>query len=187
MALDSDEVVVGATGLVRVAPIGTAIPASISVAYAAGWVDLGFVSEDGVSWTDGKSTSPIRAWQSFYDIRTLIESREGTLSFNLLQWNRETVELAFGGGTWTEEIADTDFKYVPPPASTVDERMLAVDWLDGVRLYRLIFARGIVTENVETNLVRTSAAELPISFSLLGSDSGDPWELHTNDPVFDAP
>ena len=183
MTIDADEVVVGANGTIRVAPLGTAIPTEISAAFDAAWIDLGAVTEDGVSCSDGKSTSDVNAWQSFSPLRKLIDSRTGVIGFELIQWNRSTVGLAFGGGTFSEPSVG-EYKYVPPAPSVLDERMLAVEWADGAKNYRLIYAKGIVADSVETGLSRSSESGLPISFELLGSDSGDPWEFHTDDPAF---
>jgi hypothetical protein len=125
----------------------------------------------------------IRAWQSFYDLRRIIASKEGSLAFQLMQWNGDTVKLAFGGGEVTEP-AEGAFLYTPPDPAEIDERMMAVEWEDGDYDFRLIFPKGIVSENVETNIVRTAAALLPITFSLLGQDGVPPFLLHTNHPAF---
>lgn len=182
---DADEIVVGANGSVYVAPLGTAIPATIDAALATEWVDLGYVTEDGVAWTDGKTLQSIRAWQSFYDLRRIVESKEGALSFTLMQWSGQNVKLAFGGGAVEESALDSGlFLYTPPDPSAIDERAMAVEWSDGTKDYRLVFPKGMVSENVETNLQRTAASLLPITFSLLGQDSTNPFELYTNDPAF---
>ena len=182
---ESDEIVVGANGSIYVAPVGTAIAATIDAPLAEDWVDLGYVTEDGVSWTDGKTLQSIRAWQSFYDLRRVVESKEGSLGFTLMQWSGQNVTLAFGGGTVTESALDSGFYlYEPPDPASIDERAMAVEWSDGAKDYRLVFPKGMVSENVETNLQRTAASLLPISFSLLGQDAVNPFELYTNDPAF---
>lgn len=184
MTKSVDEIVVGANGSLWVAPVGTAAPATEVAVPGAGWVDLGYASEDGVTLTDSKTFEAIPVWQLFYAARRIVTERDLAVAFVLRQWNPDTVALAFGGGTVSAPSAG-HFKYVPPSPEELDERSLMVDWVDGTKNYRLIIPRGIVTENVETNLVRTGAADLPITFSLLGDDSGDPWYLLTNDPVFD--
>lgn len=183
MSKNAGEIVVGANGSIYVAPLATAIPASIGSPLDAAFSDLGYVTEDGVTWVDGKSLQSIRAWQSFYDLRRVVESKEGSIAFQMMQWNSSTVPLAFGGGEITEPVPG-DFQYTPPDPSTIDERMLAVEWADGDKDYRLTFPKGMVGDNIETNLVRTAAGILPITFSLLGDDALDPFILDTNDPAF---
>lgn len=182
---EADEIVVGANGSIYVGAVDAAIPASIDAPLAsADWTDLGYVTEDGVAWMDGKTMQSIRAWQSFYDLRRIVESKEGSLTFSLMQWSGVNVKLAFGGGTIDDSAGAGLYKYVPPDPATIDERAMAVEWSDGAKDYRLVFPKGIVSENVETNLQRTSASLLPITFSLLGQDAVNPFELYTNDPAF---
>lgn len=183
MTKDADEIVVGANGSVYIGAVGATIPTSIDDALGAEWTDLGYVTEDGVTWTDGKSIQSIRAWQSFYDLRRIIESREGSLAFGLMQWSGTVVKLAFGGGTITDQ-GSGNYKFEPPSPSEIDERAMAVEWQDGTKDYRLVFPKGLVSDNVETNIVRTGASILPITFALLGQDGVNPFEVYTNDPAF---
>lgn len=184
MGKDVDQIVVGANGTIRVAPVGTAAPASEVAAPAAGWIDVGYSDENGVTMTDSKTFAAIPVWQLFYPARRIITDRDLTLGFVLRQWNKTTVPFAFGGGTLSIPTAG-HFKYVPPAPEKVDERALMVDWIDGTKIYRLIVPRGLVTENVATNLTRTAASDLPIGYSIIGDDAGDPWTLLTNDPALD--
>jgi hypothetical protein len=185
MTKNVDEIVVGANGSLWVAPVGTAAPADEVAVPGAGWVDLGYASEDGVTITDSKTLEKIPVWQLFYAARRIVTERDLALGFVLRQWNAANLKLAFGGGEVTEPVADSgSFKYTPPSPETIDERSLMLDWVDGTKHYRLVVVRGMVTDNVETNLVRTAAADLPITFGLNGDDAGDPWYLLTDDPAF---
>lgn len=185
MTKTADELVVGANGSIYTAPVGSTVPASIATALNASWLELGYATEDGVKWTDGKTVQPIRAWQSFYDLRRIITERMGSLVFSLMQWNGETVKLAYGGGEITEPTSGA-FRYTPPAPEEVDERMLAVEWVDGAYDFRLIFPKGMVSENVETTVTRTAAGLLPITFALLGEEGEEPFILDTNHPAFAA-
>ena len=184
MGKDVDEIVVGANGTVWVAPVGTTKPTTPVAAPAVGWVDLGFASEDGVTLTDSKTFETIPVWQLFYPARRIITERDLQIGFVARQWNPDTVALAFGGGEVTEPTSGV-FKYEPPAPEFIDERAMMVDWVDGEKHYRLILPRGVATENVETNLVRSAAADLPITFGLLGDDGVAPWYLLTDDPIFE--
>lgn len=182
MAQDTGQIRVAANGQVRVADVGATLPANIDAAYSVAWTDLGFTSEDGVTFTDGKSIENIPVWQLFYPARRIVTERDATLAFVLRQWSGDTVQLAFGGGALTQDGAG-QYRYVPPAPETIDERALAIDWQDGTINYRLLIPRGMVTENVETNLVRTAAADLPITFGIIGDETEDPWILLTDDPA----
>lgn len=182
MAKEVDEIVVGANGTVRIAPIGTAAPADSAVAPAAGWLDLGYLSEDGVTLTDARTIEKIPVWQLFYAARMIVTERDFMIAFVMRQWSEVNVPLAFGGGV-VSTVTAGNYKYTPPAPELIDERAAMVDWVDGTKKYRLIVPRCLVTENVETNLSRTAAADLPITLSIVGDDSADNWYLLTNDPA----
>lgn len=184
MAKDVDEIVVGANGTVWVAPVGTAAPADESAVPGAGWVDLGYTSEDGATVTDSKTLEVIPVWQLFYPARRMVTARDFTVGFALRQWNGDTVKLGFGGGEITEPTAN-HFKYTPPDPSEVDDRAFMLDWADDTKNYRLVVPRAVTGESVETNIVRSAAADLPITMGVIGSDGVTPWYLLTDDPAFD--
>lgn len=184
MTKDADQIRVAGNGSIYVAELGTTAPADILAAVGAGWIELGYANEDGVAFTDGKTIESINAWQSFYALRRIMTAKEGTLVFNLLQWNGATVRLAFGGGAVTEDQAGA-YRYTPPAPGVVDERAMLIEWVDGDYTYRLIVPRGMVTDDVETNLVKSDASELPITFGVNGQEGVDPWYLQTDDPAFE--
>lgn len=181
MAKDTDEIVVAANGTVWTAPVGTAAPVDEDDA-PVGWTDLGYTSEDGVTFNDSKTLEVIRVWQLFHAARRIVVERDTTVSFVLRQWSKDTVE--FGLDATVTTVSAGHHKAVPPAPETVGEKALMIDWQDGTKKYRLILPRGSSTEAVETNLVRTQAADLPIGFGVLGSDGVDAWTLLTNDPAF---
>jgi hypothetical protein len=181
MANNSDEVVVGAAGRVYVAPTGTALPTDPTTPLAGSFVDLGYVAE-GVTISYSRSFEDVGAWQSAFPIRKIGTGFDASASFTLRQWNSDTVSLAFGGGTVTEDDPGV-YTYTPPAVSDVDERACVIEWQDGSRSYRWVIARCTVSEGIETQLVRTAAADLPITLAVLGAATGEPWYLVTDDPA----
>lgn len=186
MSKDVDEIVVGASGTIWVAPVGTAAPATETEAPGVGWVDLGYTSENGVSISDSKTIQTIPVWQLLNPARRIVTERDLSASFVLRQWSADTVKLAFGGGTITEPDGvgnPGSYKFTPPAAADLDERALLIDWVDGTKSYRFVIPRGMATDGVDTNIVRTSAADLPIVFGITAEDGVDPWYLLTDDPA----
>lgn len=183
MAKETGQIVVGANGTVRVAPVGTAEPADISAAFAAGWVDLGFTSEDGVKFRDTKTVENIPVWQLFYPARKVISERDFQVEFALRQFAGHQVEFAFGGGEVSQDGAGK-YRFTPPAPEVIDDRALSVEWVDGDFTFRLIIPKGMVAEDVETQLARATATDLPITFGVIGEDGIDPWYLLTDHPAF---
>lgn len=182
---NASETLVGANGYVWVAAIDSPEPTNPTGTPDAAWTELGYLSEDGVTWSVSKTAEDINAWQSFYPIRQVVTATSSTLSMTMRQWNADTLVLALGGGTVTENLGI--FTYEPPAPGTIDERAVMVDWNDGDRNYRLIVRRAVVSDAVETQLQRGAAADLPVTFTVLGNQTGDsPFILLTDDEAFGA-
>lgn len=179
---NANEVVVGANGQIYVAATTVAGPTAVDSVLDVGFTELGFMSEEGAKISDAKTVEAIGAWQSFYAIRRIVTAREFSVSFALRQWNRENVPFALGGGLVTGTPGD--YKYTPPGPSVIDERSLVLDWQDGTKNFRLYIPRGMTQDSVESALMRTAAADLPIVFSVLSDGVTDPYSLFTDDPAF---
>ena len=182
---DPAELTVGITGQVYVAPTGTALPTTTTGALNAAFVGLGYLTEDGVSFSASKETQDIAAWQAFDPIRTIVTSRTVQATFSLQQWNEDTVPLAFGGGS----ISGTspNFKYsLPDPEDGLDERCMVIDVQDGDINLRFVIARGIVTEAVETQFQHGATAVLPITFKALKPSLGKIVDFYTDSDGFTA-
>ena len=170
MALAADEVFVAGGGHVYIADIGATEPTDTTTPWDADWVELGYTTDAGVTITPGQTITDIPAWQSRYPVRKIVTAETFDVAFSLLQWNQDTLSLAFRGGTWVGDV------YTPGEAGVVDERALGIEAIDGDKITRIIIPRGMVTDVGGINLVRTGANPLPITFSALASDE-DPFSL----------
>lgn len=185
MANTASEVVVGSGGKIFIAPVGTAEPNTPTEALNAAFKDLGYISEDGISASFGVTVEDINAFQSLLPIRRVVTGRTADISFTCRQWNADTFSLALGGGSFDESGGNYLF-YPPENDDALAENAVIVEWNDGTKNYRLIIRKAVVVENVETTIVRNAAADLPITLSILGSDTQDAWYLLTDDDAFDA-
>jgi hypothetical protein len=172
-AQDTTELVVASHGDVYVAPVGTALPTTVSGALNAAFNKLGLITEDGVSVSVAPEIEAFRAWQRRQAVRRELINQDISVSFALEQWNAENVIFAFGGGEVSEPSAG-QFRYdFPDGDDALDERAIVVDWQDGPdSQHRLVFERGNVMEAVEFQLVRNALAVLPITFGILAADDG---------------
>lgn len=187
MSLDSSEVRVAGTGHIYVAPVGTDFPASITEAVDTDdWAELGFVSEGGAKFKFGRDVTDVPAWQSYDPVRKIVTATPKSIAFDLEQWNRETIELALGGGEWTEP-SPGEYEFEPPAESFIDERALIVEMTDGDVNYRFCYRKSTNTAGVEFALVRANAAMFPISMDVLAADAGaKPYFIQSDDPALEA-
>lgn len=182
MSLESSEVVVGATGHIWRAAVGTAFPATIgTVVDETLWAELGYTSEDGVGFNLGRNVNEVMAWQAFDPLRIIVESVPKEITYELLQLNQNTWNTAMGGGTWTEPSAG-NYLYVPPVESFIDEFAMIVQFEDGDNLYRFCFRKVMNQSGVEFSTSRSENIGLPVTVKVLGADAGAaPFDFQTND------
>ncbi len=186
--LQGDEVRVGVTGNLYTAPKGTTPPTDVTAAWGTGWVDLGYLSEDGFVITPTTDSTDIMVWQSLAAVRKLMTSRTLELKFTLMQHDANTFTLAMGGGTITKtgSAPNTVYTYTAPAAGDVDERMFGLEWRDGSLTYRFVFPRGVVTDVGDIAFLRTDAVKFELTASVLAVDDVTPlFTYMTNDPAFD--
>lgn len=184
--LSSESIRIFGNGSVWVAPDGTAMPASLNAPLNAAFKDLGFATEDGVKFTDTKDLGVVRVWQSRYPAKRFINNRDAMIEFTLVEWEREQIILAFGGGTITEPVSD-QFRYTPPAAEFIDYRAMVLKLQDDEGYnWQIGIPRGLVTSNTTSGFVSTGPALLPITFGLVASGDSDPWFIDSDSPTFEV-
>lgn len=180
MALEATHVVVAGTGAVHVAPEGTALPTDLTTPLPAAWLDVGYIGEDGTQFSFSRDQEEITAWQSAEPIRVLITSEPKTISFELLEFDHDSILLAFRGGDIAG--ATPPYTYTPPDAGASDVRAMVIDGIDGSYTFRFCFPRVSLSGDVEWQLVRTDALRLTMEFSVLASATK--WTIISDVPGF---
>ena len=165
-----------------ISPTGTALPATLGAEYPTPWVELGYIDEKGVQVDDARTLVDIKADQSIYTIAQLASEKKHTLTFNLQEWTPANFVFAFGGGSWATVTGINT--YTPPDPSFMDNRQISFEWSVAGIHWRWVVYKGIVTSNIQSSLVKTAEALLPITFTALGTQSGQPWGVSNDDPEF---
>jgi hypothetical protein len=175
------ETVLAAGGLVAYAVAETAAPVNPTIAPAAAYNDLGYISEDGLTFSFGDEQEEIGAWQALVAIRRARTGQTFEANFNLRQWNELTLPVAFGGGAVDVPSAGIYRYRFPDPGDAIVERAFLVRWKDGARNFQLWVPRMVVSEPTETTLARASAADLPLQLAALQPSTGRVAEILTDD------
>lgn len=138
MALDSDNVRVAVSGAVYVAPTGTAGPTDSSTALNVAFLDLGYVSADGIVENIDRTTTQIRAWQNGSLVREV--TSEGTYSVELtfIETNEAVLELYYG-------TANVGGEFDVDPTSTGGRKSFVIDVVDGDTVERTYIPAGEIT------------------------------------------
>lgn len=90
-----------ATGAIFVAPLGTALPTDATTAKNVAFVELGYVSEGGVTNSNSSSSADIKAWGGD-TVLSLVNEKTDTFTFTLIESdNVNALKVAFGDSNVT--------------------------------------------------------------------------------------
>lgn len=158
-------------GILRYAPLGTAIPtvtaaASKIVATWTNWVDPG-ATDAGITYTESTDTSDIRVAESLYPVRTVTTGKTGRISVTLSQVSDLNWKLAMNGGTIT--VTGTGAtklsSYVPPLMGFEVRVMLSFVSYDEEEAF--VWPQVFNVGSVETaRSTLDTKAELPLEFNV---------------------
>lgn len=178
---DTTQIRVAGAGNVWVADEGTTLPDETdpTTPPGVGWVDMGYVTTDGVTFTFARESEDLDSWQAD-KVRVLTTADPMSVSFSLLQSNADVMVLAMGGGTIESPVADV-FKYVPAEGAN-NVRAMIIDFQDSTINYRYVMPKVQVEGEVAYTLVRDGALTYPMGFGVL--DGSPKYYILTDDPAF---
>ncbi|MCD8207083.1 MAG: hypothetical protein LUD72_04005 [Bacteroidales bacterium] len=130
MANNATNVSVGkpkTTGSIHVAPYGSTLPTSASAALDSAFVDLGYVSEDGLTNSNSPESSEIKAWggDTVYTTQT---GKEDIFSFALIESKNVNVLKAIYGEDNVEGDIDSGI-VIKANASETPEYAWVIDMI----------------------------------------------------------
>ncbi|MFC7450552.1 hypothetical protein [Rhodococcus daqingensis] len=142
---DNALVRLGVTGALRVAPFGSTAPTGMA-AYATPWVDLGYISDEGITENRETDTTPFTPWQANGPVRVATTSEIITFETVLWATSFDTISLYFK--TLREDMTETAgvVEFVDGDIKPQDRRAFGVDVIDGVYARRALVPNGEVTE-----------------------------------------
>ena len=100
MANDAANVKAGLTGKVWAAPIGTPLPTDATTALDAAFVDLGYISADGVKQVPDRSTTDHKAWGGDV-VKTTLDEHKVSFPFAMLESKAAVYQVYYGDETAT--------------------------------------------------------------------------------------
>lgn len=183
MALDASQVRVALTGHVFFGADVTTDPTGFSTNGAlTGFKELGYTTEDGVTFTIGKETEDIMGWQSSDPLRVVVTAEPKSAAFTLRQLNKDNWATTFGGTFTTEGIAPDQTVLWEPGLAEIVEGFLVIEFEDGDDKYQIGFRRAQAAAEIEFSFVRSDSVNLPQEMRALApADGGRPWFMRTDD------
>lgn len=166
MTLNSANVDVAVSGAVAYAPMGSTAPTDADTPMTTPYVDIGYISSDGVVEARDRSTSNIVAWQNADVVRSVVTEASITVAFTGIETNKATLELFYGSALNT---VDGSIKIIP--GATGVRRSVVVDYIDGTKYVRLWLPQAELQEVGETTL--TSGGD-PVGYEMTLRGYPDP-------------
>lgn len=177
----SNEVNLGAgmaTGMFFTAPAGTALPAYPSEELAADWEEVGFISQDGITWHHGRSAEALKDWSN--SIRRMLQSSDDkTVAGTIISTTKMVLETIFGAGNVTEVAATADhgkLESVEVKEGVMsDEAAFLFLMKDGDDTFMLGTTKGFITNLDDISFAPGSPISWPATIS------ADAWTFRTDD------
>lgn len=189
MALDAARVLVGtadqtnATGAIFSAPLGTTVPTNATATLDAAFVDSGYVSEDGLSFTPEISTTDINEWNGSL-VRRIKETFNGTLSWAHLETSEQSLKNAFGDDAVTAAAATQNHGNQLAVAIAGD-LPAAKAWVfklkDGDNRMLIVVPNGQVTGVEEVSFTSSDAITWGVTLSAYPDSAGNSIYIYTDD------
>lgn len=163
------------------APVGTALPTTITADPTTPFVAVGWISEDGVGLNVSTDVTKFKGWQGGTTLRTKVTSSEKSFKIQCLQEMPTVTELFFGHGAVTvtgtapDEVAKID---LPESIPTI-ERAAVIKFLDGTVVKYLCCTLVQVTNRGELQHRNNSMTMYELTLEIIG----DSYIL-TNGPAY---
>lgn len=183
MAKDATKIRVATTGTVWLGDSESTVFPDDLDAPGAGWVDMGYTTEDGVTFAIGRDVEEIMGWQAVEALRVVATSEPKSVSFTLLQLEKSTLLAALGGTVSQTDVGPPAvYRWIPSAPGYLPVRPLMIDFQDGDFTYRFAFRRAQQRGAVEIPFTRSGAVTLPVEYAAL---AGNPqsWFIDSDDPA----
>ncbi|MEV0608129.1 hypothetical protein AB0I61_17360 [Polymorphospora rubra] len=170
---------------VWVGPVGTTAPTSPITAPGVGWVELGWLGEDGITETREVSSDPKRAWQGGVTVRTVRANDSRRFTVIALETNATVAGLVRPGSVPTTAAGIT---HTPVRAFTgSDNRAWIIDTRDGAVDTRKVIARGEVVEVGDVAYQGSEITAYELTIECYPDSNGVLYDEYTNDPALAVP
>ena len=178
---DPDLIDFAKEGAVFVAPTGTVEPTGLA-AYDTPFVDLGYLSTDGIEEAMDEEKGDVEVWQAGGKIKEWIKSRTFTFGFTMMARSIDTVSVFYG-------IPKDEFQLVEPAegdayyewtdggSPAMDERFFGLDYITagGSKHERILVPRGTFSDRGSITLNRDDTIRLEGTITAQVSAQG--WSI----------
>lgn len=164
MANVAANVIVGLTGVVRFAPLATALPTTVVAVPNVAFLDVGYLSDAGFNKKETNSTQTIKAWQNGDVVRVVQTEHSLQFDFTMIESNANALAAYWGNYT--------------AGAVTINGLVLAhrawiLDVADGIdNKIRYVVPDGQIVSRGDISHVNGSAVAYPVTLECFADVTG---------------
>lgn len=182
--LNAELVRISITGALWKAPLGTTLPLDTDpfAALDSAFVNLGYISDDGVTENADDSVDDVVAWQSATTVRSSTTESTISLELMLIETKGTVLEAFYRGSTVTTPAANVYKLEVKPIVA--DPSVWVLDALDGTLYERSVIGNGEIVERGEVQNMNGGAKGYPITLRCYPDASGNLMVKYSNDAAW---
>lgn len=151
------------------APLGTPVPTSAAAELDDAFVDLGWVSEDGVTNAITRDTTKHYAWGGEV-VKTTQDKYTETVKLTLLESSAAVLKVVYGTDSVTVAGGEIAVEHSP---LMLERQVFVIDFVDGDRLGRIVIREGQVVEVGDVQYVHKDLTRYEITIDTYRPDSGE--------------
>lgn len=158
-------------GAIFRAPLGTTLPTDASTALAAAFLDLGYVSEDGVTNNNTSDTDTINAWGG-QEVLVIQNEKTDEWTFTLIEsMSANVLKTIYGDANVT--VGSGGLITVNATASQLPDQIYVIDMqLKGGALKRVVIPNGSIGEMGEITYKDDEAIGYELTINALPDTNG---------------
>jgi hypothetical protein len=178
---DSDNIIVGVAGKAYAAEVGTTFPTGPEVAWPTGFVDMGFITPDGLEEAMAEERTQLDAWGEDAPVVDLARKRTQTFKLTFRETTARLLSLYYQ--VQMANMTSTDAAVGPPATkqfvsfgsgSTQDtvEIALGLDVIYGGKRHRIMIARTGVSDRGARKHSAEDSSNYELTFTALAAPGG---------------
>lgn len=163
MTLTADNVRVGVTGGIYFAPISTTLPTDTETALNVAFVEVGYISDDGVTQSISTDVNEIKAWQNGDTVRKVQTSHDVTYAFTMIESSAAALTAYYGN--YSSGVVEIT-------GDQLDHQAMVLEVEDGDHVIRIALPDAQITDRGDVVYQNGEEVGYPVTVTAYPDSSG---------------
>lgn len=158
-------------GAIYAAALGTTLPTDASTELSSDFVEVGYISEDGVTHAQNIDSEVVKAWGG-KPVMQILKSREDTYKYTMIEYkNAQSARMVYGDDNVT--VTGNNIT-IHGGSTTVEGHVLVIDMiLSGDYLDRIVIPSAYLASVGDVNYKDDSVTGYETTMSCMADENGD--------------